>query len=91
MSRLEWDEEKNRSNQRKHGVAFAKAYDFEFSTCLEHVDDREFYGEERIVALGFIGGTLFTLTYTERGEKIRVISLRKSTKTEMVKYAQNYD
>lgn len=49
------------------------------------------YGEERIVALGFIGGTLFTLTYTERGEKIKVISLRKSTKTEMVKYAQNYD
>lgn len=46
---------------------------------------------KRIVALGFIGGTLFTLTYTERGEKIRVISLRKSTKTEMVKYAQNYD
>lgn len=91
MRRFEWDDEKAKSNLRKHGVAFEKVYDFEFATSLERLDDRHDYGEERIIALGFIGSVLFTLTYTERGERIRVISLRKSTNVEMVKYAQGYD
>ncbi|PRD53264.1 hypothetical protein C5750_12800 [Phyllobacterium myrsinacearum] len=44
-----------------------------------------------MVAIGFIGHTLFTLIYTERGDQIRVIFLRRSTTTEIKRYASEYD
>lgn len=49
-------------------------------------DDREDYGELRMKALGFIGVRLHVLIFTERGDKIRVISLRKATKREVEAY-----
>ncbi|MBZ3693665.1 BrnT family toxin [Phyllobacterium calauticae] len=91
MRKFEWNDEKARSNLRKHGVDFELAKRFQFSTALESLDDRENYAEERIVAIGFIGHTLFTLVYTERGDQIRVISLRRSTTTEIKRYANEYD
>ncbi|UGX88177.1 BrnT family toxin [Phyllobacterium meliloti] len=91
MSRFEWNEDKAKSNIRKHGVTFELADRFEFCTAMEQLDDRENYREERTVAIGFIGNVLFTLTYTERGSKIRVISLRKSSTSEIKRYAREYD
>ncbi|RCW84272.1 hypothetical protein C7476_10423 [Phyllobacterium bourgognense] len=91
MDRFEWDEERAKANLRKHGVAFGAAEKFEFNTALEHLDDRHNYEEERIVAIGFIGPPLFTLVYTERSDKIRVISLRKSKTIEIRKYAKYYE
>jgi len=91
MRKFEWNNEKARSNLRKHGVDFELAKRFQFGTALESLDDRENYAEERIVAIGFIGHALFTLIYTERGDQIRVISLRRSTTTEIKRYATEYD
>lgn len=91
MRKFEWNGEKAKSNLRKHGVDFEFAKRFQFSTALERLDDRENYAEDRIVAIGFIGHTLFTLIYTERSDQIRVISLRKSTTTEIKRYANEYD
>ena len=91
MSRFEWDEEKAKANLRKHGVDFGVTERFEFNTALEQLDDRHDYEEERIVAIGFIGPSLFTLVYTERRDKIRVISLRKSKTIEIRKYAKYYE
>ena len=80
---------KNRANRAKHGVDFAMALDFEWETALVAVDDREDYGELREKALGFIGPILYALVFTERGEDIRVLSLRKATKSELRSYAEN--
>ncbi|MBB3145705.1 hypothetical protein FHS21_002117 [Phyllobacterium trifolii] len=91
MSRFEWDLESAKANLRKHGVDFGAAEKFEFNTALEQLDDRHNYEEERIVAIGFIGPSLFTLVYTERRDKIRVISLRKSKTIEIRKYAKYYE
>lgn len=91
MGRFEWDEEKAKRNLLKHGVDFGATERFEFNTALEQLDDRHDYEEERIVAIGFIGPSLFTLVYTERHDKIRVISLRKSKTTEIRKYAKSYE
>ncbi len=44
--------------------------------------------ETRWIAKGFIGVVLHLVVYTERGDRIRIISLRKATPKEMRDYAQ---
>jgi uncharacterized DUF497 family protein len=79
----EWDEAKNRSNVRKHGVDFADAV-----LALEDEDaltvrDDDTDEEERFVTIGADGlGRLIVVAYTWREENIRVISARKATRRE---------
>ncbi len=82
----EWDLAKARANLAKHGVRFERVHDFEWNSAIEREDDREDYGELRMVALGFIGQRLYVLIYTPRGEAVRVISLRRATKREELAY-----
>jgi uncharacterized protein len=84
---MEWDYRKAAWNLKVHGLSFAEAEHFDFETALElEVQDHE-EEEERIVALGRIRRTLCALVYTIRGDKIRVISLRKATAQERRAYA----
>lgn len=90
--RYEWDEAKRRSNLAKHGIDFAALRDFDWSTALVTVDDREDYGELREVALGFIGVRLHALVFTMRNEdQVRVIMLRKAIAKEVKRYEQAQD
>lgn len=83
----EWDNAKNRKNVETHGIGFENAERFEWDTALLIIDSREDYGEVREIALGFIGIGLHVMVFTERGDKIRIISLRKATKQEHYRYA----
>lgn len=85
---FEWDERKAAANFAKHHVRFEAVHQFEWETSVEFEDDREDYGEQRMVAIGWIDGVLHTLTYTWRGAKVRVISLRKSDRPEQGTYAR---
>lgn len=80
--RYEWDEGKAKANLAKHGVSFESVHDFQWDLALEREDRSGNYGERRWIAIGFIGLQLHVLIYTERGEKVRVISLRKANKSE---------
>lgn len=82
----EWDDEKNKLNQRRHGLSFDAARKFEWDTCSEFEDNRYDYGEDRMIAIGFIENTLCTMAFTYRGERVRVISLRRSTAFERKLY-----
>lgn len=44
------------------------------------------YGEERFNALGMVNGTVFAVTYTERADSIRFISVREADKRETARY-----
>ena len=74
----EWDESKNASNTTKHGVSFEAVYAFDWDTAMIAVDNRKDYGEERHIALGVIGQRLFACIFVGRGERRRIISLRKA-------------
>jgi len=80
---FEWDEKKARSNRAKHGVDFESIRDFDFDTALYATDDATNYGEERFLAIGLIGLRVYALVFTKRGDRIRVISLRKATSAEI--------
>ena len=51
-------------------------------------DQRHEYGEHREIALGYIGDRLFHVVFVYRGEKRRIISLRKANQREVKRYAQ---
>ena len=51
-------------------------------------DTRFDYGEERFNAYGMIGETLHAMTFTRRGDDIRVISLRRARPKELKRYAE---
>ena len=82
----EWDEAKRAANLRKHGVDFESVAEFDWSAALVLPDTRRDYGEPRWIALGPLGHRVFCLVFTKRGERIRVISLRKANRREVNRY-----
>jgi uncharacterized DUF497 family protein len=87
MTEYEWDDNKAAINLYDHKVTFQqaiKALNDHF--LVEWVDDPKDYGEERINLLGMCDGVLLHVTYTERGENIRIISARRAEKHEQENY-----
>jgi uncharacterized DUF497 family protein len=84
---FEWDEDKATANWRDHGLAFQEAIQaFRDPLAVEHIDDRKDYGEERINLIGMCTGVLVHVTYTERNERIRIISARRAEHHEQDDY-----
>jgi uncharacterized DUF497 family protein len=86
--RFEWDEEKNRENIDKHGLSFADASEIFDGPMLTAPDTREDYGEDRLIGVGFLKNFVAVIVYTERGEAVRVISLRKALKHERTRFEE---
>ena len=80
---FEWDEKKNKLNQKLHGIAFEDAQ-FVFNDPSMVILPDLYHGkkEERWLAIGIVSRVLFVV-FTERGENIiRIISARAATKAE---------
>jgi uncharacterized protein len=54
--------------------------------AIEAIDDREDYGEERVNLIGMCEGVLMHITYTERGDRIWIISARRAKRHEQNNY-----
>jgi uncharacterized protein len=91
MIEFEWDDDKALENRRKHGVSFELAAQaFRDPLAVEWIDQREDYGEERTILLGMADGTILVVVYTERDERIRLISARKALRDEKdIYYREN--
>jgi uncharacterized DUF497 family protein len=84
---FEWDLAKAATNYAKHGVCFERArLVFADPFGIAEIDDRQNYGEERFTRVGMVEGALLFVSYTERGERIRIISARRATKHEQDDY-----
>jgi uncharacterized protein len=84
---FEWDDAKAEANFRKHKVRFrAASRVFDDPIVLIEQDLAEDYGEGRFVAVGRIEGLLITVVFTERGERVRIISARKANNDERRAY-----
>jgi uncharacterized protein len=84
---FEWDIAKAAANFHKHGVSFEEAiYAFGDPLIVEELDDREIYGEDRIIAYAMGKTELLTIIYTQRGEFTRIISARRATRNEQNGY-----
>lgn len=84
---FDWDETKNQINIDKHGIDFADVVELFNHPMLTLLDEREDYGEDRWIGIGWIKSLIGVVIYTERdGDVIRIISARKATKTEVRHY-----
>ncbi|OBZ94209.1 hypothetical protein ADU59_18750 [Pararhizobium polonicum] len=87
MLDFEWDEQKAAANLAKHGVSFAAASAVFLDPFAVDIEDRSMdYGEIRRRIIGLASGLFLTVAYTERGDAIRLISARRSTRTERQAY-----
>ena len=84
----EFDPAKSADNRRKRGTGFERFADMELDRAISIEDTRREYGERRLRVLGFIDGRLHAAVITPRGEKIRVISLRRANRREVRNYAK---
>ena len=79
---LEWDEDKNKENIRKHGLDFAEAWEIFAGPWVPELDLRRDYGEDRWTIIGLLGNRVVVVTFTSRNGGIRIISLRKALRHE---------
>lgn len=77
MLTFAWDARKRAANLHKHGLDFADAF---LLFEAEHLILPTHGGsdETRWIAIGRIEGDYVTIVYTERGDAIRVISMRRA-------------
>jgi uncharacterized DUF497 family protein len=87
---FEWDEQKARQNRKKHGVSFDEASTvFGDPRALTITDPLHSEEEDRFVTLGESHRRrLLVVVFTERGEKIRLISARVATRSERKNYEE---
>ena len=79
---VEWDNNKNEQNIRKHGISFeTAALVFADEERIEYYDKLHSQDEDRYVVLGCVQGILYVV-YTMRKEAARLISARMATATE---------
>jgi hypothetical protein len=88
--KIEWDPRKAKSNLEKHGVSFEEA-----ATALSDpmaatgADPDHSMTEQRYVTFGVSEkGRLVVVSHTEKGETIRIISARKTSKGEREVYEE---
>ncbi len=82
----EWDEAKRYRTLKERGVDFCDIERFEWATAISHEDNRANYGEHRVSSLGKIDGRIYVCAWTQRGENVRIISLRKANAREVIIY-----
>ena len=84
---FEWDEEKNRSNLKKHGIDFRTAARvFQDDDRIEIYDEKHSSkNEDRYITIGIVNKLLYVV-YTDRRDAIRLISARVATKEERAWY-----
>lgn len=85
---FEWDEAKDESNFRKHGIDFDYAIGIFEGFTIEDEDDRQDYGETRMRVIGKTAENVLLVVYTAREPRLRIISARKARRDERERYYQ---
>ncbi|MEP7038738.1 MAG: BrnT family toxin [Acidobacteriota bacterium] len=89
---FEWDPEKEKANFSKHGVSFEEAaLAFFDDNAVELYDEKNSEEEIRYQIIGISNTRLLFVPYTERNEKIRIISARKATAKQIRIYNEQND
>jgi uncharacterized DUF497 family protein len=85
-----WDQNKAERNLIKHSISFDEAKTvFEDLLYVDFYDPDHSEDEDRYLIVGESSqGRLLIVAYTERGNKIRLISARETTKAERNLYAK---
>lgn len=82
---FEFDEAKSRANKAKHGIDFIETQAMWQDEMLTEIPART-EDEPRSLVVGMIAGKHWSAVTTHRGEKVRIISVRRSRPEEVAIY-----
>jgi uncharacterized DUF497 family protein len=88
--KFEWDKQKAKLNLSKHGISFEEAQTvFDDPLYVDFYDPDHSENEDRYIILGESSNSrILLVSYTERSDKIRLISARQVTKQELIAYQE---
>lgn len=78
--KFEFDPDKSEKNKAKHGIALSEAQRLWQVPAVEL--KAKTIGESRLMIIGKLGSKIYSCIYTVRGQAIRLISARRSRKSE---------
>ena len=84
---FEFDPEKSEANKIKHGIDFVEAQALWDDPDRLRVSART-QGEPRLMLIGRIGDKHWSAIFAVRGDKTRIISVRRSREKELERYEE---
>ena len=85
--KFEWNEDKSRSNLKKHGVSFRQAVEIFKGPIISFLDDSFDYGEVREITFGMTGNlVILVVVHTDRQGITRIISARRADRDEQSEF-----
>jgi uncharacterized protein len=89
--KYKWDQQKAKTNLSKHGISFEEAQTvFDDPLYVDFYDPDHSENEDRYIIIGESSkNRVLLVSYTERGEQIRLISARQVTKQELKAYQED--
>ena len=87
---IDFDPAKDKLNRAQHGLSLAFAKKLIWEEAFVWVDNRYEYDEIRMIGLIPEGDALYYVSFVDRDEVRRVISLRHAERKAIKHYAKNY-
>jgi uncharacterized protein len=86
---ITFDDPKRARTLRERGLDFADAAEVFAGVTVDRVDDRQDYGETRIITVGLLRGRMVIVVWTERdGDTRHIISMRKANDREKKEFGE---
>lgn len=87
---IEYPPTKRDATLTERGLDMARAAEIFEGATLTVEDDREDYGETRLITIGFLEARMVVMVWTQRGSARRIISLRKANEREQKAYSGRF-
>ena len=87
---IEFSTAKRNATLEVRGLDMARAHEVFAGSTLTVEDDRQNYGEDRFITIGFLDGRMVILVWTPRSGTRRIISMRKANEREQALYTPRF-
>jgi uncharacterized protein len=84
--KISFDPAKREKTLRERGLDFRDAREVFSGPTYRWIDDRQNYGEVRVISIGWLRARMVVLVWTQRGETRHIISMRKANEREQARY-----
>jgi uncharacterized protein len=88
--KLTYDPKKRAKNLEKHGLDFEDCTEVFAGPTYDEPDERQDYGEPRIITAGFLRERMVVVAWTPRDGGRRIISMRKTNDGEKARFGQRF-
>ncbi|HWP00340.1 MAG TPA: BrnT family toxin [Methylococcus sp.] len=89
--KITFDPAKREKTLIDRGIDFADAVEIFAGPTFDFEDDRNDYGETRIITVGLLRGRMMIVVWTPRGNGRHIISMRKANEREQARFGKQLE